>query len=313
MLSSIGRAAISRVVSTASVTSSRRITVSWLAANHLRPGRSSVRCFAAPARAKTSATAARATKPTATKERTKSTKATKSKTASKKTTKAKSKSKPKPKPKKTGRKRKALSPERKALLERRELKKKALFSEPKNLPDTEWTVFFGDWIKQTTGSHDDMKTKLKGISEAFKNLSTSESQRLASVAEQNKLSNNAAYKAWVESHTPLQIKEAIRARRLLKEKYNFPPKKTAKTIQDERIPKHPVAAFMLFSKARWASGEFANTTAPEAAKQIGSEWKNLPDTERQSYQDLAKAASDQYAKEMGSILHRPVRKASSKQ
>ncbi|KAI2640506.1 hypothetical protein GGS26DRAFT_586509 [Hypomontagnella submonticulosa] len=301
MLSSIGRAAISRVVSTASVTSSRRITVSWLTATHSKPNRNFVRCFAAPARAKkSSTTTARATKPTATKARTKPAKKTKSRATSKKTT------KPKPKTNPT-RRRKELTPEKKAILEKRELKKAALFTEPKLLPDSPWKVFFGQWVKERAGNREDVKTKTAGVSQAYKSLSASESQRLASIAEQNKLSNNAAYKAWVESHTPIQIKTAINARQRLKKKYNFPPKKVFKPIRDSRLPKSPTSAYSLFTRARWASGEFGNKTIPEAAKQIGSEWKSLPDTERQSFQDLAKAARDHYVKEVDSVLHRTVR------
>lgn len=67
---------------------------------------------------------------------------------------------------------------------------------------------------------------------------------------------------------------------LLKKKYNY-PSRSVKTIQDDRIPRRPANAFTLYTKARWASGDYANSPIVEGAKAIGQEWKNLAKTERQ--------------------------------
>ncbi|KAI1458995.1 hypothetical protein F4805DRAFT_98021 [Annulohypoxylon moriforme] len=323
MLSSIGRAAIRRLVATSATTSSNRIVVSSLSANSLRSGRLFVRSFATPAKSKASTTKS-ATKPAATKGRTKTTakakttKATKATKATKTTKSAKSKStrstkskagakaKAKPKAKPKPRKRRPLSPERKNLLERRALKKTAILSEPKLLADSAWTMFVVEQIKGSHGGPNVFRDKISVLGQEFRALPASRLQQLQAAAQQNKLTNAATYKAWVETHTPQDIHAANKARRLLKKKHNYPPKSQLKLIRDGRLPKQPTTPYSLFTKARWASGDFANRTVADSAKQIGQEWRNLPDAERLPYEDLFKASSAQYAKEVGDVLQRKV-------
>ncbi|KAI0140985.1 hypothetical protein F4776DRAFT_613511 [Hypoxylon sp. NC0597] len=317
MLSIVGRAAIRRLISAPSPTSSYRIVVSRLVATPLGCNRDFIRSLTGgtkkastttktatktgakgATKTTTKATAKAKTKPTATKGRTKqSTKAKKPKS------KAAAKSKSKASPKK--REKKPLTPEKQAVLERKELKKTALYTEPKPLPDTPWKLFVVEQTKNKGGNPADLRSKMMQLAQDFRALPASEQQRLANTAEQNKVSNAAAYKAWVESHTPVEINSAIKARQQLKRKYNI-PKSALKTIHDERLPKKPVNAFSLFTKARWASGDFSNASIIEASKQIGSEWKALADTERHAYEDLAKSAIGDYEKKVESVLHRPL-------
>ncbi|KAI1383193.1 uncharacterized protein F4822DRAFT_419589 [Hypoxylon trugodes] len=320
MLSSIGRAAIRRLGSTSIVASPRRIVVSRLADNC---GREFVRTFAA-ARTKNSVTATASTKPATTKgpsktstktsrsiklkatKTTKTTKATKGK--AKKTTRAKAKPRAKATPK---RKKKELTPEKKAAVERRELRKTALFTEPKPLPHTPWVIFVTEQTKDKHTQPSELREKMKQLGQTYHTLSSSELQRYADVAEQNKRNNSVAYKAWLESHKPQQISSAINARYQLKKKYNV-PKGQIKTIHDDRLPKRPLTSYVLYAKARWASGDFANRPIIEATQAISHEWKSLSSTERQAYDDLAKASRDQYEKEVQSVLNRSVRKPSPK-
>ncbi len=44
---------------------------------------------------------------------------------------------------------------------------------------------------------------------------------------------------------------------------------------DERAPKRPNAPYIVFSKERWASGDFKNLRVAEASRLIGAEWKAL--------------------------------------
>lgn len=171
MLSSIGRAAIQRLVSTpTTTTSSRRFLVSRLVAYAPKYNFSSVQSFAAPARPKTSATTGRATKRTATKT------PTKKSTTKSKTTKSKTKAAPVKAESKPVRKRKPLTPEKQALLERKELKKTALFTEPKLLASTPWTVFVIEQTKQKAGGPADLRSRMEQISQSFRALPASELQ-----------------------------------------------------------------------------------------------------------------------------------------
>ncbi|KAI4863747.1 hypothetical protein F4820DRAFT_449712 [Hypoxylon rubiginosum] len=312
MLSSIARAAIKRVVSTTTTTTSlHRIAVSRIAVNAPKSNYAFVRSFATPGRPKASAKAS-------TKASTKTSTATKKRTATKKparkqakSTKSKTtKSKAAVKPKPATRRRKPLTPERQAILEKRELKKTALFTEPKHLAISPWTVFVQEQTKQKSQDPAGLRSGMTQLSQAFKALPASEFQRLTTAAEENKLAYAAAYKAWVETHTPIEINKAIRARVTLKRKYNFPVR-SVKTIHDDRIPKRPLNSFSLFTKARWASGAYAHSTIPESGKAISQEWKNLPQTERQAYGDLAKSNTEHYDKEVQSVLHRTVHRRPS--
>ncbi|KAI0842072.1 hypothetical protein F5Y06DRAFT_258931 [Hypoxylon sp. FL0890] len=314
MLSLIGRAATRRLISAPAPTSSYRIVVSRLAAVTLGPNRDFVRSLTQGTKKSSTATTTKsATKPTATKGRTKtSTKATASKPKSKAKAKAKSKSKTKSaKSKPALRKKKVLTPEQKAALERKILRETALFTEPKPLPDNAWRVFVAEQTTNKPNNPLELGTRMSQLSQQMKGLPASEQQRLATTAQQNRLSNAAAYKAWVESHTPVQINSAIKARQLLKRKYGI-PKSSLKTIRDERLPKKPTSAYSLFTKARWASGELAGLKVTEAAKEIGRQWKALPETERHAYEDLSKSNSEHYDKEVQSVLHREVRRRPSR-
>jgi len=89
--------------------------------------------------------------------------------------------------------------------------------------------------------------------------------------------NEAAYKKWVESHSPERIKLANNARRLLKKRTGGT---RARKIKDERQVKGPRTAFTFFLTARYASGDFKNVAFKDAAQQISKEWKSLPDAEK---------------------------------
>ncbi|KAI1779972.1 hypothetical protein F4818DRAFT_401247 [Hypoxylon cercidicola] len=320
MLSSIGRTAIKRLASPAATTSLHRIAVSRFVVNTLKSNHAFVRSFATPGRPKSSATTAKraATKKPAgkqaksTKSKSIKSKSIKSKSTTSKSTKSKTtkrKAAPKPKPA-TQRKRTPLTPEKQAIMERRELKKTALFTDPKRPSTSAWPVFVGEQTKQKAGDRATLKSRMEQLSQAFKALPASELQRLTAVAEQNKLTYEAEYKAWVESHTPLQMDRAMKARLILKKKHNYPVG-FIKPIHDSRIPKRPLNAFNLFTKTRWASGDYANLTMVEGVKAICREWKDLPETERQALADRAKPELEHYEKQVQSVLNRKVNRKPS--
>lgn len=230
--------------------------------------------------------------------------AAKPKTAEKKVAKKK-KAAPKPKPKKVKVK-KVLTPDEKLKKDIRELKVKGLFKkEPKMLPDTKWTVFTSANVTGGTRLIDQMAI----VSREFKSLSESEMQSLIDTAAENKIANETAYKAWVESYSPREIYDANVARRTLRRK--APGKFALRnfTIRDERQPKGPQHAFSLYMKSRWATGDLTGKIA-DSAKQVAEDFKNLDPAERKAYDDLAAADLARYAKESQDILGRDVRSSS---
>ncbi|RYP70195.1 hypothetical protein DL769_005074 [Monosporascus sp. CRB-8-3] len=327
MLTSIGRAAIRRLATaTATVgnaaTSSRRIAIFQVVARspvrQLNVAGSSfnlVRSFATRGRPKADTTATGKSKTTTAKRKT----TTKSKTttakgktaAAKKGTKSKATSAAKPRQRK---KKKPLTDEKKATLQRKELKKTALFDEPKGSPESPWRLFIAEHTQGKSWKPDDLRSNMKQLSDAYKSLSSSELQRLEKTAEQNKRANAVAYKAWVESLTPDQVRAANRARGLLKRKYNI-PKGQAKHITDERLPKRPLTAYSLFTRARWSTGDFSSGGGVRTTSAaIGQEWKKLPEAEKKPFYDLQKAELERYEKEVAAVYGRsltPPRKEAS--
>ncbi|KAI0447907.1 hypothetical protein F4803DRAFT_189714 [Xylaria telfairii] len=326
MLSSIGRSvAAGRLTSTNFATSFVRSVVVRAVPKSLsnapgiyRPSSQAIRGLASLARPKktTSSAATTAAKKPVKKSTTKTTKAkakaspkSKSTAKSKAKPKAKAKAKAKPKPK-VKRVRKGISPERQKILERRSLKRIALFAEPKALPEQPYQLFV---VERTQGKSDGQSVvgKMAAVARDFKAVPSQEAERLKSVAEKNKLANAAAYKAWVESHSVQDIYDANRARRSLKKKFDI-PKKSVKVIDDVRIPKRPATPFGLFTKARWASGEYSTegVRITDITLRIASEWKEQTAAQRKPYEDLARSQSEQYVKEMDALVNRKRRLAS---
>jgi hypothetical protein len=101
------------------------------------------------------------------------------------------------------------------------------------------------------------------------------------IANQNKLSNESAYKSWISTYTPETIRKANFARiRLASQAKTSRTGKYAK-IRDDRHIKRPVSAFAYFSQARWASGDLKGMAFTDAGKLVASEYKALSEAERQ--------------------------------
>lgn len=175
MLSTLGRAAVRRVVSRpvaasavvsrlASRTAADQSSLGWLAASFAKS--CAVRSIATSAGEKTTtrkkATAA----------------STKPKTAAAKLKKKPVKKKAAPKPKKKAvRKKKELTPEQKDKLQLKNLKKIALYSEEpkKQLPAHAWVLYVSEQIKGTKHESPDWASKLyTELGQSFKSLSSSE-------------------------------------------------------------------------------------------------------------------------------------------
>lgn len=244
-------------------------------------------------------------------------------TGTKKTATAKKAAKPKAK-KKVAKKpvkkaKREVNPETKKLLLKRSLKKKALLNgEPKQLPVRPWIVFLDDHMRGAT----DLKgggnfgAKIKGVSAQWKNLSDADkqaslssgtplvchgdafntdivSQELSRRGQENKITNAANYKKWVEAHTIAEITAANHARSRLV--HEFELKSANSKIHDERMPKRPLSAFGQFFKAK-STGTVGPVTA--VMRSIGSQWKSMSDADKKPYYDLWAAEKVRFTKEM---------------
>ncbi|KAG7107037.1 Non-histone protein 10 like [Verticillium longisporum] len=238
----------------------------------------------------------------------KTTKSATKKAVTKKAAPKKKKAAAKPKPKKVKKAKKEVAPEVKLAQEVRELKKIALLKEPKKLPETVWTLYTTQNIKSGEAS---LGERSKQLAEEYRLLDAAETERLKDLAEKNKVANNAAYKAWVESHTPAEIVAANNARNVLRRKVNKGRGVTHRfPIRDERLPKRPTTVYNLFFKARWASGDFSGSVT-EATRTIAEEYKQLSEEQRQVYEDLATADFERYAREVSSVLNKEVKRKSA--
>ena len=92
---------------------------------------------------------------------------------------------------------------------------------------------------------------------------------MTKAASQNKLANDAAFRSWLESHTPAEIHAANLARKRL----------SKSVLKDARLPTRPVNSYALFIKSRYVTGTGVAVT--EQSKQLAAEWKSLSDAERQ--------------------------------
>lgn len=96
----------------------------------------------------------------------------------------------------------------------------------------------------------------------------------------------AEYNAWVQSHTPDQIRIANNARNLLRRKLagklkgSNAPAHTQR-IEDERAVKRPSSAWAVFFGERVSSSDFKSIARKEATDLIAGEWRALNASEKQ--------------------------------
>lgn len=104
------------------------------------------------------------------------------------------------------------------------------------------------------------------------------------VAHEKTAARQTEYRAWVHSHTPEQIHAANNARNQLRrllatEDSKGHPHNTQK-IQDDRVPKKALSAYILYFKERQASGDFNNIKVSDAGRLAGEEWRSLAASEK---------------------------------
>ncbi|KAL4779522.1 hypothetical protein BJX76DRAFT_340525 [Aspergillus varians] len=169
---------------------------------------------------------------------------------------------------------------------------------PKSLPNSVWLLAI-------TAKMADVGKDIQSRTEAFKKatqlareISADERQRFADVADANRAANAAAYEAWVQSHTPLQILEANKARRRLAKINN----KKVMLIRDDRLVKRPVSPWILFFQERRDKN---TATVSDMTQNVSAEWKSLPEAEKEKYREVARADRKRYEREYLDVYGTP--------
>ncbi|KAK7430773.1 hypothetical protein QQZ08_002562 [Neonectria magnoliae] len=307
MLTSIGRAAVRRITTT---TTRLSPALSQLLSHNVAGQTVAIRAFSVstwtrlPAAKATSkkTTEAAAPRKAAAKKTTKAT-ATDAEVKPKPKSKPKAKKpkakKPKAKKPKTDapktrkpRAKKPLTPEAQEKHEIRQLKKWSLFNRAPGLPGSAWILFNA---QNTEHGLSDLGTNSKELAAKYKNISPSEREALEATVQSNRVTNEANYKAWVESYPVERIYLANKARRKLARKLD----QRINSIRDDRLPKFGGHAFSAFVKDKNTGNSLNNIS--EAMKAVSAEWKALTDAERQSYKDSVAADSARYSIEIKEI------------
>lgn len=156
-----------------------------------------------------------------------------------------------------------------------ELRKKALLEETHRAPISGWSLYaannLSSMIKDYRAKGQGLKTVFTDLSAQFKALSPEAQEALNLQARQNKLANEASYKAWVATHPPLVIKEANKARIALKHL----GAKSKPPIHDPRQPKFPHTSYIQFFQERLKAGQYENLPSKVAATTCAAEWRSL--------------------------------------
>lgn len=109
-------------------------------------------------------------------------------------------------------------------------------------------------------------------------------------ANDNHAKYSEEHKAWVESHTPEQIRDANIARTRLHKlakittadgKKRSISSLPVRLIKDERRPRKPLTGYLTYSTRRNASGDFDGVPVVERARKVAEEWKALSSEEVQ--------------------------------
>lgn len=309
MLSSIGRAAIRRVVTRGSTTSTRALLNQRQRETSLSPFVVQVlrRSYVAASSTTVGSKKAKATSTKSAPKRASSKKRTSKKPVAKKTRKIKPKTKAKAKPK-VKKLRKPVSEKSRArkeasarLLLRKGLYEQALIGkEPKKAPSNIWSLYISSQLpKKLDGT---LADHIKAISEQYKNLSLEEKETLEKQASQNKLTNANEHKQWVEGQSPATIKTANDARKKLRKLLSKNKSYQYTKISDARQPLKPTSEFGYYVRRRFAAGEEMNMSAAEVVKQCARDWKTLSEDERQVYHDLHAVERERYIQEFRTVF-----------
>lgn len=102
-------------------------------------------------------------------------------------------------------------------------------------------------------------------------------QQFVATAATNKEAYEKEYKEWLDSHSPLEIKQANDARRRLAQIQNkkfFP-------LHDPRLVKRSKIAYLFYAEERHQAGDLKYMPIPERGVRIAEEWRGMTAAEKQ--------------------------------
>lgn len=98
------------------------------------------------------------------------------------------------------------------------------------------------------------------------------------MTKSNAQKNNASYEQWVNTHSPLEIRNANLARASLRRLKYHP--RVYSPIKDERQVSPPLPPYGFFMRESAAAGEMDGLTVPQAGARMGQMWRNMSENEK---------------------------------
>ncbi|KAK2865306.1 hypothetical protein FQN49_003709 [Arthroderma sp. PD_2] len=213
---------------------------------------------------------------------------TKGKAASKKATPAPKRGRP-PKSEKEKKAEKRAADKKAEAKEQLKILKMAALTPPKRLPTAKLAVF-------TTGKG----VGIMKLVDEYKQLSEFQLEELQQTCEKNITTNRHNLEQWVESHTPLEIKNANDARRKLRRILSS-KSRTYNAIKDDRQVKPPRSAYIFYAADKQKTGALDHLSAKERLSEIARTWNNASESEKEKYGELKEEDRTRYINEYREI------------
>ncbi|KAE8353283.1 hypothetical protein BDV28DRAFT_111010 [Aspergillus coremiiformis] len=170
--------------------------------------------------------------------------------------------------------------------------KAAALKPPGKLPATVWNLALSSKLLEASET-DKPAEAFKAAVALAKSISQEERERLSTIADYNRKTNETVYDKWIKTHTPLQIKEANMARSRL----NKLTSKRYPALRDDRLVKSPRTSFVFFYTERLEQGDFKHMSLKDIVAQVASEWNGMTESEKEKYVQLGLADRKRYAQE----------------
>ncbi|MCJ1461660.1 hypothetical protein MMC07_000257 [Pseudocyphellaria aurata] len=176
--------------------------------------------------------------------------------------------------------------------------KAAALEPPKPAPSSVYLLVHIETSREM-GPGANVGERARRTSTRYHGLSPERREHYNRILIEKKAAAKAAYRQWIESHTPDQIRLANHARALL---HRRGMRKYSK-LDDERQVKKHLTGYIFFSTERHASGAYAGISLPERAKLLSQEWKALTAAEKKKFEDMESRDIQRHIQEMKTVYN----------